>query len=160
MHFATGSVRDLVADSRQTCGWVEDEHPVCVDVPDHLQLRADPAILRKVLCNLLENAAKYSPPGTPITLSACAQGGDIAISVADQGIGIDPAEHPLIFERFYRAHTAGDGASGTGMGLAISRAIAEAHGGRIEVVSQPGQGSVFTLLIPGLSPAPRAGYPR
>ena len=65
-------------------------------------------------------------------------------------MGIDAAEHPLIFERFYRAHAQQDGTSGTGMGLAISRAIAEAHGGRIEVVSQPGQGSVFTLLVPGV----------
>ena len=153
MHFATVSVRDLIEDSRQACSWVEDQHPLHVDAPGHLHLRADPSILRKVICNLLENAAKYSPSGSPITLSASAQGGEIAISVADHGIGIDAAEQPLIFERFYRARAQEDGTSGTGMGLAISRAIAEAHGGRIEVVSQPGQGSVFTLLVPGSAPA-------
>ncbi len=148
MHFAIVSVRDLIDESRQACAAVEEQHPLRVDVPEHLQLRADPSVLRKVLCNLLENAAKYSAPGTSITVSAAAQGDYIAISVADHGIGIDAAEQPLIFERFYRAHAQANGTSGTGMGLAISRAIAEAHGGRIEVVSQPGQGSVFTLLIP------------
>ena len=72
----------------------------------------------------------------------------MAISVADQGMGIDPAEQGLIFERFYRARGQADGTSGTGMGLAISRAIAEAHGGSITVTSQPGRGSVFTIWLP------------
>ena len=151
MHFDTVSVRDLIEGARQTCAWVEDAHPVHLNVPEDVQLRADPAILRKVVCNLLENAAKYSQPGSPITLTATARGDEIAISVADHGVGIDPAEQPLIFERFYRARAQEEGTPGTGMGLAISRAIAEAHGGRIEVVSQPGQGSVFTLIVPGFS---------
>lgn len=148
MHFSSVSVSDLVQDARESCSWVEEGHPVRVDIPEGLQMRADPAVLGKVLCNLLQNAAKYSGPGTPITISAAAEMGGIAISVADQGVGIDPSEQALIFERFYRARSQAEGTPGTGMGLAIGRAIAEAHGGNIAVTSQPGQGSVFTLWIP------------
>jgi two-component system, OmpR family, sensor histidine kinase KdpD len=148
MHFDLVPVASLVQDAVQACPWVEDKHAVHSSVSPGLTLRADPAILRKVLCNLLENAAKFSAPGTPITVTARAEGTDVGISVADQGAGIDSWEQSLIFERFYRGQSQADGTSGTGMGLAISRAIAEAHGGRIEVVSQPGKGSVFTLVLP------------
>ncbi|HEX7157656.1 MAG TPA: ATP-binding protein [Edaphobacter sp.] len=148
MHFGPISVRDLVEEARATCAWVEDQHPVRVDVPQDLEVRADPTMLEKVLSNLLDNAAKYSASGSPITITAAAQDSNVAISVADRGVGIDPSEQGLIFERFYRGRSQADGTSGTGMGLAISRAIAEAHGGNITVTSQPGYGSVFTLTIP------------
>jgi two-component system, OmpR family, sensor histidine kinase KdpD len=148
MHFGPISVRDLVEEARATCSWVEDQHPLQVDVPKDLEVRADPAMLEKVLSNLLENAAKYSASGTPITISAASKDSNVAITVADRGVGIDPSEHGLIFERFYRGRSQADGTSGTGMGLAISRAIAEAHGGNLTVTSQPGHGSVFTLIIP------------
>lgn len=148
MHFGSVSVSDLIQEARESCSWVEEGHPVRVDIPEGLQMRADPVVLGKVICNLLQNAAKYSGPGTPITISAAAERGGIAISVADQGVGIDPSEQALIFERFYRARSQAEGTPGTGMGLAIGRAIAEAHGGNIVVTSQPGQGSVFTLWIP------------
>lgn len=148
MHFGMVSVSDLVREACESCSWVQDGHPVRVDIPEGLQVRADPAVLGKVLCNLLQNAAKYSGAGTPITISAAAEQGGVSISVADQGVGIDPSEQGLIFERFYRARSQAEGTPGTGMGLAIGRAIAEAHGGHIAVTSQPGQGSVFTLWIP------------
>jgi len=70
------------------------------------------------------------------------------VSVADRGIGIDPTEQALVFERFYRARSQSETTVGTGMGLAISRSIVEAHGGEINVTSQPGHGSVFTFSIP------------
>jgi two-component system sensor histidine kinase KdpD len=101
-----------------------------------------------VLCNLLDNAGKYSPPGSPITVTAEPDRDGVAIAVADQGVGIDPSEQGLIFERFYRARAQADGTFGTGMGLAISRAILEAHGGSIRVTSQLGRGSVFTIWLP------------
>jgi two-component system sensor histidine kinase KdpD len=97
---------------------------------------------------LLENGAKYSEPGTPITVSAESASERVLISVADRGIGIDAWEQGLIFERFYRARSQTSGTSGTGMGLAISRAIVHAHGGEITVTSQPGRGSVFTISLP------------
>lgn len=151
MHFEAVNVLRLIEQARQACAWVEEEHPIRVNVPATLEIKADAGFLQKVVCNLLENAAKYSRPATPITLSAEERGRMIAVSVADRGIGIDSAEQPLIFERFYRARSHGEGTAGTGMGLAISRSIIEAHGGSIEVRSQPGQGSVFTFTIPAAS---------
>src|SRR5882757_1403493 len=151
MHVAPVSVRHLIEEACQTCSSVEEEHPVKIDVPGALQVNADAEFLKKVVCNLMENAAKYSKPKTPITISAESRGESIAVSVADQGIGIDPAEHTLIFERFYRSRSHGEGTAGTGMGLPISRAIVEAHGGEMSVVSQPGQGSVFTFTLPAIS---------
>jgi two-component system sensor histidine kinase KdpD len=71
----------------------------------------------------------------------------VAISVADRGLGIDPMEQSLIFDKFYRARNRSQSTSGTGMGLAICRAIAETHGGTISVTSQVGNGSVFTFTL-------------
>lgn len=147
MHFAPVNVRTLVEQARDTCTTAE-EHPVKVDVPATLEVRADGEFLKKVVCNLLENAAKYSKAGLPITVSATAVGDAVAVSVADRGIGIDPSEQALVFERFYRSRSQNDATVGTGMGLAISRSIVEAHGGEINVTSQPGHGSVFTFSIP------------
>jgi two-component system sensor histidine kinase KdpD len=101
-----------------------------------------------VLCNLIENAAKYSPAGSPIIVSAQQTGSGVAISVADRGIGIEPSEQALIFDRFYRAPIHSEHIPGTGMGLSISKAIIERHDGALTLVSQPGQGSVFTMTLP------------
>lgn len=148
MHMVQLNVRSLVEDAREACTWVEENHPLTVDVAPQLQVHGDRDFLVKVLSNLLENAAKYSAPATPITISAEQRGTGVALSVADRGLGIEAAEQTLIFERFYRSRTHGDSTSGTGMGLPISRAIVEAHGGQMSVVSQPGKGSVFTFLLP------------
>lgn len=148
MHFSFVNVRELIEEARTTCAWVEEKHVLHVEVAQDVKLRADPTLLEKVIINLLENAAKYSKEGTQITLMVQRVNESIEISVADRGIGIDPSEQTLIFERFYRARAQASGTSGTGMGLAISRAIVEAHGGRITVTSQPGQGSVFTVILP------------
>ena len=114
---------------------------------------ADAAWIHKVLANLLGNAVKYSPPDQPIYVSADAQGDMLAISVADRGAGIDPLEQGMIFDKFYRGRSHRDPSernriSGTGMGLAICRAIVTAHGGTIGVTSQLGHGSVFTFTLP------------
>jgi two-component system sensor histidine kinase KdpD len=148
MHFGNIHVLNLVQEALKASSWVQEKHSLHVNVPEDLVFRVDPALMEKVISNLLENAAKYSKPGTPITISAEKQPEYLALSVADRGIGIDPSEQTLIFERFYRARSQASGTSGTGMGLAISRAIVEAHGGSIMVTSQPGEGSVFTALIP------------
>jgi two-component system sensor histidine kinase KdpD len=108
----------------------------------------DPAWIQKVLANLLGNALKYSAPETPVFISADRQGDTVAISVADRGAGIDPMEQSMIFDKFYRGQGQRARISGTGMGLAISRAIVNAHGGTINVTSQLNHGSVFTFTVP------------
>lgn len=119
---------------------------------------ADAAWIGKVLANLLGNAAKYSAADQPIYVSADPQGDFLAISIADRGAGIDPLEQGMIFDKFYRGQSFRDPAQrnrvpGTGMGLAICRAIVTAHGGTIGVTSQLGHGSVFTFTLPIARPA-------
>jgi signal transduction histidine kinase len=98
------------------------------------------------LANLLDNAVKFTPPGGRITVGARREGERVRIWVEDTGSGIDPEDLPHIFERFYRGRNAP--AEGSGLGLAIVRWIVEAHGGQVEVHSQPGQGSRFELILP------------
>ncbi len=124
-------------------------HAIHVDVREDLpRVPGDAVYLAKVLQNLLENAAKYSRTGTDIRLAAYEERGSLVFTVHDAGVGIDASEIALIFDRFYRAKTQSDTVPGTGMGLAISRAIAEAHGGLLAVESEPGVGSVFRLTLP------------
>jgi two-component system sensor histidine kinase KdpD len=108
----------------------------------------DAGWIKKVLQHLLENAAKYSPAGAPIFVSAEVRNGRLITSVADRGAGIDDLERSMIFDKFYRGQSQRYRVQGTGMGLAIVKAIVEAHGGRIEVTSQLGQGSVFSFGLP------------
>ncbi len=124
------------------------EHPVKVAIATDLpRVEADPDWLRKLIVNLLENAAKYSKAGESIFVTAEHRGDMVACSIADRGVGIDPLEQGLIFDKFYRSRERPANVSGTGMGLAICRAIAVSHGGTIHVTSQPGQGSVFTFTV-------------
>jgi two-component system sensor histidine kinase KdpD len=113
---------------------------------------ADAAWIHKVLTNLLDNAVKYSPAGQPVFITAERQGTMLAISVADRGVGIDTLEQAMIFDKFYRGQGQRERISGTGMGLAICRAIVNAHGGTITVTSQLGHGSVFTFTLPIANP--------
>jgi two-component system sensor histidine kinase KdpD len=148
MTFGPVPVRVLVERAMETSAAVLAGHQVKVTMLELPLVWADPEFLTKVLSNLMENAAKYSPKGTPIFLSAERKGEVVSVSVADRGIGIDLSEQGLIFERFYRAGEPRNQTSGTGMGLAISRAIIEAHNGELGVTSQLGEGSVFSFTLP------------
>ena len=124
-------------------------HPVEVRLPETLpQATMDLERIAKVLQHLLENAAKYSEEGSPIFISAEVTRGMLATSVADRGVGVDDFERMMIFDKFYRGQGQRYRVQGTGMGLAIAKAVVEAHGGSIEVTSQPQQGSVFTFYLP------------
>jgi two-component system sensor histidine kinase KdpD len=124
-------------------------HPVDVRIPDSLPMvEMDLDRIAKVLQHLLENAAKYSPEGSPIFVSAEITKNRLCTSVADRGVGVDDFERMMIFDKFYRGQGQRYRVKGTGMGLAIAKAIVEAHGGKIEVTSQPQQGSVFTFCLP------------
>jgi two-component system sensor histidine kinase KdpD len=108
----------------------------------------DTHLLGRVLRHLLENAARYTPPGSRITLSSRRTGGRLEFSVEDNGPGIDGRDLPLIFEKFYRGKRGAAGVKGSGMGLAITRAILAAHGGGIEATSTPEHGTCFRFWVP------------
>lgn len=104
--------------------------------------------LTQVAVNLISNASKYTPTGGAITVQAIAEGGSMVLRVSDTGAGIHPEDQLHLFERFYRARTAGHhNVTGTGLGLAITRSIVELHGGRILVQSVPGEGSTFEVRL-------------
>ena len=113
---------------------------------------ANPDWLKQVVVNLVDNSIKYTPSGGRIAISCrAAEGGRIAIAVADTGIGIPPVDIPRIFDRFYRADRARSRpAGGTGLGLAIAKLIVEAMNGTIDVQSDPGKETVFTVFIPAV----------
>jgi two-component system sensor histidine kinase KdpD len=108
----------------------------------------DPHLLGRVLRHLLENAATYTPPGSRITLSSSRADGRLEFRVEDNGPGIDALDLPLIFEKFYRGKRGAITGKGSGMGLAIIRAILTAHGGGIEATSQPERGTCFQFWVP------------
>jgi two-component system sensor histidine kinase KdpD len=148
MTFVPTDLADVIASTLRTCATALTGHELHQQVPALPPVLADAGYIEKVLANLLENAAKYSPSDSPIFLSAETRPNAVLVSVADHGQGIDTSEQELIFERFYRASTQTGLTSGTGMGLAISRAILEAHHGTLAVTSQLGEGSVFTFSLP------------
>jgi two-component system sensor histidine kinase KdpD len=124
-------------------------HPVEIRLPDSLPpVEMDIDWIAKVIQHLVDNAAKYSSEGSPIFISAEVSKHRLMTSVADRGAGIDDFERMLIFDKFYRGQGQRYRVQGTGMGLAIAKAIVEAHGGLIEVTSQPSQGSVFSFYLP------------
>jgi two-component system sensor histidine kinase KdpD len=118
---------------------------VAEDLPE---AEADPDLAGQVVKQLIENGLKYSPDGSPLTISAQSQGGKIVIGVADRGPGIEDNERLRIFDKFYRGRQHRFATQGTGMGLAIARGIVEAHGEKIWVDSEPGQGSAFYFSLP------------
>lgn len=129
-------VRALAPERQFTCA-----------APEGLAVLGDRDALKQVLLILLDNGLKHTPPNAAITLSAAAEGDQVAISVRDGGPGIPAAVLPHIFERFYRADPSRTGV-GAGLGLSIAHALAEAQHGSIGVTSQPGQGSTFTVRLP------------
>ncbi len=148
-HFQPHSIREAITSALQSARQALQHHPVEVKVPDDLPLiNMDVDRIAEVLVHLLENAGKYSPPGTPIHIIAEQRlGGEIVTSVADRGAGIDEMELDMIFEKFYRGRNLRSTIQGTGMGLAIAKAIVEIHGGTIGVRSQLGHGSVFYFTL-------------
>jgi two-component system sensor histidine kinase KdpD len=144
-HQISEAIDAALAESKQAL----DDHPVEVRLPQRLPaVLMDVSWIKKVLQHLLENAAKYSPPGSAIFVSSEAKNNRLITSVADRGAGIDDLERSMIFDKFYRGQSQRYRVQGTGMGLAIVKAIVEAHGGRIEVTSQLGHGSVFSFGLP------------
>jgi two-component system, OmpR family, sensor histidine kinase KdpD len=127
------------------------EHRIVVDLaPDLPMLELDAVLLEQVLVNLLDNAAKYAPPASTVTLEGRRCGDAVALTVADEGPGLAPGDVARIFEKFYRGADAGDRRrAGTGLGLAICRGFAEALGGTIAAANRTDRpGAVFTITFP------------
>ena len=139
----------LVEDTVATASVGQDEVRVRAAVTRPLPpIRGDQERLRQVLMNLIDNAVKYSPAGEEVEVSARPDNGAVSISVSDCGPGIPHEQHRLIFEKFGRADVHGGSKPGTGLGLFIARSIVEAHGGSLDVRSQPEAGATFTLKLP------------
>jgi PAS domain S-box-containing protein len=124
-------------------------HTIVVDIPDSFPvIMADEDRLSQVLTNLLSNSIKYSPSGGLIQISGQVRPEQVIICVRDDGPGIAPGDVPYVFDRFYRAETASRTTKGAGLGLYLSRAIIEAHGGRIWVDPRPGDGARICFSLP------------
>ena len=130
---------------------VADDHSVSLQTAsmEPVSIQGDRENLRRLLLNLVDNAIKYTAEAGGVTLSVQAEGEWAAVRIFDTGIGLSKDEQDRIFTRFYRAVEArSQGEGGAGLGLCIAQSIAEAHGGRIQVESTPGQGSTFTVFLP------------
>jgi len=149
LHLAAHPMREVLDAAIESSRKILGTHPVTVRLPNDLPpVRMDEARVREVLMHLLENAAKYSPADTPIQITGEVRNRVLMTSVSDRGPGIDDFEQALIFDKFYRGRNQRMTVQGTGMGLAIAKAIIEAHGGTIGVTSQLGHGSVFYFTLP------------
>jgi len=149
VHPELENVRDLID------AVLQEEQPrlrgrmVEVQIQEPLpQIALDRELVRRVLRHLIENAVKYSPAKSSIEIVAGVKDERLSIHIADHGTGIDEAEQPFIFDKFFRGSSQRDRVAGSGMGLAIVKAILIAHGGGIEVKSQRDHGSVFTFWLP------------
>ena len=145
-------LRDILEYCREACRGRADEKDIAiiVDCSAEVEVMADRSLLTQAVINLIENAVKYSPGHTTVTVSGSRVGHRVRISVADQGPGIPEHHVPRLFERFYRADKARSRRlGGTGLGLAIVKHIAGVHQGDVGVETRIGQGSTFIILLPG-----------
>jgi signal transduction histidine kinase len=173
MNRLTGMVDSLITLSRMESLWGRHTHPriallsLADETVEQMNLLAeeksitltkpegDPALgvtgdrdrLKQVLVNLIDNAIKYTPEGGEVRVKVTASGQKAQLKVQDTGIGVDPAHHVRIFDRFYRVST-DRGEAGAGLGLAIVRSICHAHGGTVAINSTAGKGSAFVVELP------------
>ena len=122
-------------------------------------MTADALRLKQVLLNLLSNAVKFTPDGGSVDVRAWREHEEVAITVTDTGIGIDPADQERIFDSFQQGERSASSSEGTGLGLTLSRRIVELHGGRLWLTSVPGEGSTFGISIPQPNAGPPADGP-
>ena len=141
----------LIQMALDALGQRTSTHPITVKIEDDggvPTVLGDPELIAELIKQLLDNALKYSLAGKPITVTAQEENGLVSISVRDEGQGLTELEQGHVFDKFYRTRRDHAGVQGTGMGLAIAREIAEAHGGTVRVESQIGIGSQFTVTLP------------
>jgi signal transduction histidine kinase len=140
----------LLHEQAQLYAAQSPKHRLELALPERpLTVRGDPGRLAQVVGNLLSNAIKYSPEGGKVELVAARRGDGVRIAVTDEGLGIPEDQQSRIFTKFFRGDAGATGITGTGLGLAVSREIVEAHGGSIGFDSDPGEGTTFWLELPG-----------
>ncbi|HEY6004954.1 MAG TPA: HAMP domain-containing sensor histidine kinase [Anaeromyxobacter sp.] len=148
----------VVAEAAARFREVHPDRELVVEADHAPNVKGDAALLRRLLSNLLDNAAKYSEAPSPVTLALRAEGAAAVLEVRDRGIGFDPADLPRLFTPFFRTdRSRARGTGGTGLGLALAKRIAEAHGGAIAAESAPGQGAVFRVRLPAHAPSASGG---
>lgn len=146
------ALEEVVGSALRACGAALREHAVAVRLaPDLPLVRFDAVLIERVLCNLVENAAKYTPDGARIEIVAARRGAWIDVSVVDDGPGLRPGSEETIFEKFTRGERE-SALPGVGLGLAICRAIVEAHGGTIRACASPLGGAGFVFSLPAGTP--------
>lgn len=150
-------VDELVASALGRVEPLLGERPIRLELaPDLPLVPVDGTLFEGLLVNLLENAARHTPPGTPIEIRAVVVDGTLVLEVADRGPGLPPGEERRIFERFRRSNAAG---GGFGLGLTVCEAIARVHGGTIEAASREGGGAVFRVRLPLVGTPPSLELP-
>jgi two-component system sensor histidine kinase KdpD len=144
------SVPEIIDAVLERCAATLAKHQVRVELQEELPLvKVDARLLASALANLVENAAQYSEAQSEVVVRAVIDANVLTMSIRDKGPGIMPQDIPRIFDKFYRVSSRSvNRREGTGMGLAITRGIVEAHSGRIWVESMPGLGSTFSLSLP------------
>lgn len=150
LRLSTELVGEVIEEALRHTNRKSSEHTIRVDLPDELLLaRMDARLIVQVLINLVDNAVKYTPAGSTITVAARAQDGFAALSVLDDGPGIAPDIQPHVFEMFYTGeHKVADSRRSLGLGLALCKAIVDAHGGTITLTDNPPHGCNFTFTVP------------
>jgi two-component system sensor histidine kinase KdpD len=147
-------VEETIGSALRACRWHLGARAVATDIPRGLPLvRFDATLLERVLCNLLENAGKYTPPGARVTVAARREADELVVAVLDDGPGLPAGREDALFEKFVRGH-AESPIAGVGLGLAICRAIVDAHGGRMRAFNRPDAGACFELSLPLGEPPP------
>ena len=142
------SLEELVGSAARMLEQPLRDHPLRLTLdPDVPLINCDPVLIERVLVNLLENAAKYTPPGTVIGVTARVEADQINVEVWDEGPGLPPGRELTLFDKFTRGH-AESAAPGVGLGLAICRAIIDAHGGQIQAENRAMGGARFTFTLP------------
>jgi two-component system sensor histidine kinase KdpD len=147
---STVDLAELVGSALERTAKILADHHVEIDIPAELpMLELDPVLAEQVLFNILDNAAKYAPPGSRVRIEARDENGGVRLSVIDEGSGIAPADIERIFDKFYRVQAQDRQRAGTGLGLAICRGFIEAMGGSITAENRRDRsGAIFTLRLP------------
>jgi two-component system sensor histidine kinase KdpD len=138
---------DLITEAREIAGEALARHPLTVNLPENLPLlKLDPNLVAQALANILHNAAVYTPPETPIEVTATLEAGQLRLSIADRGPGLEEGGEAKVFQKFYRAP--GSPTGGTGLGLSIARGLIRAVQGDITAANRPGGGAEFVITLP------------